>query len=266
MKTSAELVQFTTAGCDDAPFIVDAVREGFSTDLLELMIYGSHGICKFVREQIALQKDGGDTHYTVARSDGRFAGAAEIRRIPAGLFLNYIAIMPAFRDRGFGSMLLREALEQQDCSEQAKIVLDVLDHNVAARRWYERLGFREERVTQWWVAPIVPKSIRICTSIEGYPQAQACQREYGFSRFTLSVNGTPYEIGRLGEKWYRISDPAFAREPGLIDRLHQLDAHRQLLILASGDWTPESLGGRRAAQTRRLQAQLGVVKEMLIRG
>jgi ribosomal protein S18 acetylase RimI-like enzyme len=265
MKTSGELVQFAIAACDDAALIVDAVREGFSADLLELMIYGSHGICKFVSEQIALQNDGGDIHYTMARCDGRFAGAAEIRRIPEGLFLNYIAIMPAFRDRGFGTMLLREALGRHDSSEQATIVLDVLDHNVAARRWYERLGFREERLTQWWVAPIAQTGHSICASIEGYPQAQACQREYGFSRFKMSVNGTQHEIGRLGEKWYRISDPAIVSEPGLVDHLFRLDARRQLLVLAPDNWTAEGLGGQRAAQTWRLNAQLNLVRENLDR-
>lgn len=265
MMTSGELVKFATAGCDDAPLIVDAVRAGFSSNLLELMIYGSHGIGKFVSEQIALQNAGGDIHYTMARCDDRFVGAAEIRRTPEGLFLNYIAIMPAFRDRGFGSMLLREALSQQNCSEQATILLDVLDHNIAARRWYERLGFCEERSTQWWVAPMAAKGHRICASIEGYPQAQACQREYGFSRFKLAANGTQYDIGRLGDKWYRVSDPTIVSEPGVIDQLHRLDARRQLLVLAPDHWTAEGLGGRRAAQTKRLKAQLGLVRENLDR-
>lgn len=265
MNRSQQHIQFATAGFDDAPLIVDAVREGFSAELLEMTIYGSHGICKFVSEQIALQNDGGDTHYTIARCAGRFAGAAEIRRIPEGLFLNYIAIMPEFRDRGFGTLLLHEALGQHDSSESAAIVLDVLDHNIAARRWYERLGFREERLTQWWVAPIVPTGHRVSVSIEGYPQAQACQREYGFSRLRLIANGTPYEIGRLGEKWYRISDPKIVNEPGLIDHLFRLDARRQLLILAPDNWTAAGLGGRRAAQTRRLKAPLSLVRENLDR-
>ncbi|HEY4260541.1 MAG TPA: GNAT family N-acetyltransferase, partial [Schlesneria sp.] len=181
MMTTGKIIQFATPGCDDADLIVDAVREGFSAHLLELMIYGSHGICKFVREQIALQNVGGDVHYTIARCDGRFAGAAEFRRIPEGLFLNYIAIMPAYRDRGLGSRLLREALDQHGTSEHAAIVLDVLDHNIAARRWYDRLGFCDERLTQWWTFSLVPTGLGDCPSIEGYPQAQACQREYGFS-------------------------------------------------------------------------------------
>ena len=75
------------------------------------MIYGCPGIAAFIAEQIAVQDHGGQNFYIVA-SDGRgVAGCAEGRRLPGRLFLNYIAVRPAYRSLGLGRRLLRALLK-----------------------------------------------------------------------------------------------------------------------------------------------------------
>lgn len=57
-----------------------------------------------------------------------------------GIFLDYIAILPGYQNRGFGTELIRSVLA--DAAREQKIVrLHVLKVN-PARALYERLGFR----------------------------------------------------------------------------------------------------------------------------
>jgi predicted GNAT family acetyltransferase len=53
-----------------------------------------------------------------------------------------LVLLPAFRNRGIGTALLRE-LQQQAQAEQLSLCLHVLI-NSPARRLYTRLGFRED--------------------------------------------------------------------------------------------------------------------------
>ena len=65
-----------------------------------------------------------------------------------------IAVTPAWRDRGAGTVILRELLEVARRSNYAGLSLSVHPHN-PARRLYERMGFREvarteTAVTLYW--------------------------------------------------------------------------------------------------------------------
>jgi ribosomal protein S18 acetylase RimI-like enzyme len=51
-----------------------------------------------------------------------------------------VSLMPAWRNRGVGTMLLRAALAHA-ASRRRGVVLQVSRHNPGARRLYERLGF-----------------------------------------------------------------------------------------------------------------------------
>ncbi len=90
-------VELRPARPDDAAGIVAAIQSGFEPRLLEAFIYGCHGIEQYVRHLIEASAFGGDTDYTVAQVDGELAGCIELRLLPKALFLNYVALFPAFR-------------------------------------------------------------------------------------------------------------------------------------------------------------------------
>ncbi len=78
--------------------------------------------------------------YFVARSDGGgIIGAAEFRRQPGTLFLNYIAVDPDYRGRRVATALL-SAGSGVTGSPSDRFALDVLCDNAPALRWYGRLG------------------------------------------------------------------------------------------------------------------------------
>jgi ribosomal-protein-alanine N-acetyltransferase len=56
--------------------------------------------------------------------------------------INNIAVLPAFRGRGYGSALLAHALAEAADAGAQRATLEVRRSNDAARRLYERFGFR----------------------------------------------------------------------------------------------------------------------------
>ena len=104
-----------------------------------------------------------------------------MRRLPGCLFVNYIAVRPAFRGQGLGGRLLRAALDQGDGKNAGQCALDVFEFNVRAWHWYERLGFRRQESTAWWQASLAAAEAAPVL-LTDYAQAQACHREYGFSQ------------------------------------------------------------------------------------
>jgi ribosomal protein S18 acetylase RimI-like enzyme len=247
----------------DAADMVTIIRGAFPARLLDLYIYGCSGITEFITEQIGVQDYGGDTYYTVAAANGKVVACAEVRRLPNCLFLNYIAVRAPFRSQGLGRHLLRSVLEANNSADVNEIALDVLECNTGARQWYERLGFRRHESIVWWQAPLGegrPAPIFLV----GYAQAQACHRRYGFSKFGVCAAAQHYEVGRLGEDWYRLTTPEALASPGLVAGLKRLAPGRRLLLLTKADSPDVSLPeAREAARSHRLVASLDVLRQRL---
>ena len=62
---------------------------------------------------------------------------------PNTWYLNVVAAYPEFRGRGVGSRLLERAEQAALATDRPAISLIVADANVAARRLYEKQGYRE---------------------------------------------------------------------------------------------------------------------------
>ncbi len=94
--------------------------------------------------------------WELARCNGQSAGVLLLSRMVHGpvLELVYMGVVPAWRRRGVGALLLRRALER--CRERgAKEITVVVDvRNTPARRLYERFAFatvaqREACLYRW---------------------------------------------------------------------------------------------------------------------
>ncbi|MBN1394328.1 MAG: GNAT family N-acetyltransferase [Pirellulales bacterium] len=246
----------------DAVSIVSIIREAFPARLLDATVYGCPGIGKYIVEQIIAQDGGGDAHYTVAEKDGEIGACAEIRRLPDRLFLNYIAVLASYRSLGLGKRLLRRALAANDRNAEKAIALDVFDYNANVLNWYERLGFERQSVTVWREGPLNGGTASSAI-ISGYAQAEACQREFGFSKFRIQAGKRAYEIGRLGDHWYRLTNVEALRVPGLVARLKNLEPHRRILVLSDAAANNMSLNLREIAKTYRLTAAGKIVHDRL---
>lgn len=70
------------------------------------------------------------------------AGLAAITRAPRMWFLDLLYVRGDARGRGLGQKLLREVLDRATAAGVEAVELEVLESNAAARKLYDRLGFR----------------------------------------------------------------------------------------------------------------------------
>jgi ribosomal-protein-alanine N-acetyltransferase len=82
-------------------------------------------------------------HILVVRTPTcRVAGFCAFWLVVDEIHINNVAVLPAFRGRGFGSSLMRRVLTEGLRLGAARATLEVRASNTAARRFYEGLGFR----------------------------------------------------------------------------------------------------------------------------
>jgi ribosomal-protein-alanine N-acetyltransferase len=74
--------------------------------------------------------------------DVRVAGYIASWIVVDEVHINNIAVLPAYRGFGYGSALLAHALEEAADAGAQRATLEVRRSNDAARRLYERFGFR----------------------------------------------------------------------------------------------------------------------------
>ena len=233
-----------SAEVSDAGDITSIIRSAFAPQLLDLFVYGCPGIERFIAEGIRVQNLGGDADYTVATADGKVVACAEVRRMPNRLFLNYVAVRDSHRSQGLGKQLLRKALVDNNRTDAREVVLDVLETNTDVFHWYERLGFQHQDTITWRQCPLEGGSPAPLI-VSGYAQAQASQREFGFSRFTIRAGEHSYEIGQLGTRWFRLTNPDALTTPGVLAGLRALSPQRRILLLSGTDSINTPLLGRR---------------------
>ncbi|MBM7024389.1 GNAT family N-acetyltransferase, partial [Clavibacter zhangzhiyongii] len=95
---------------------------------------------------------------SVIRVDGRDAGLIACRDEPDARWIEHFYLDPAAQGRGIGGEVLGEVMARHDDGRPFR--LDVLQGS-AARRLYERAGFRIERedaVDAWLVALPTPRA------------------------------------------------------------------------------------------------------------
>jgi GNAT superfamily N-acetyltransferase len=98
----------------------------------------------FLGQQFAAQSRHYATHYAdaswdIVLVDGRRAGRLIVHRGAATIGVVDIALLPEYRGRGVGTMLLRSILAEADASGLPVTVH--AEHMNPARRLYERIGF-----------------------------------------------------------------------------------------------------------------------------
>lgn len=105
----------------------------------------------FLEQQFALQHHHyltyhPDAHYLVLEAGGVPIGRLYLARAAEGAdrgecdLVIDICLLPSWRGRGWGGALLR-AVQEGAAARSRGVELQVLRHNAAARRLYERLGF-----------------------------------------------------------------------------------------------------------------------------
>lgn len=133
----------------DAPFL----RHLYGTtreDELRVVPWPEEEKRRFLDTQFRAQK----THYEAYFPDcaflmieleGRAVGRLYVDRGEADIHIVDIALVPEFRGRGIGQMLLEEILDEARASGRSVTIH--VEHNNPARHLYDRLGFRQVDTT-----------------------------------------------------------------------------------------------------------------------
>jgi ribosomal-protein-alanine N-acetyltransferase len=86
-------------------------------------------------------------HILVVRTPGcRVAGFCSFWLVVDEIHINNVAVLPEYRGRGLGTMLMRRVLTEGRRMGATRATLETRASNDAARRFYEGLGFRASAV------------------------------------------------------------------------------------------------------------------------
>jgi ribosomal protein S18 acetylase RimI-like enzyme len=256
-------IEFRPAEVSEAPAIADLLSDGFSLDVQPILLYKCSGAAAFIAAIVKQGLPNCESAYFVACIIGKCIAAVELRRQPAGLVLNYIGVREEYRGKGLAGALLKAAVERVS-DGKGRIVLDVLEENALARNWYNRLGF--VLAGQSEILEIAPdQSDEPPAYISDIPQADLSQERFGFSQFRLiSALGT-FAIGRIGERWFRMTDPAAVSDPSVYAALQSLDARRSVLAVLPARSASEDRVRRRLAIVNRMEMKIDHMVDALSR-
>ena len=180
------------------------------------------------------------------------------------VMLSYICTREGSRSIGFGRKLMKE-IALLGSENDGSVILDVFRTNTRAIQWYQSLNFVDASKFGWW-EPISerPSSGRTGpVAVSGLPQADVCHAQFGFSEFTLEVDSGSYQVGRLGSKWFRLTDPAAACDTDLVAALNKLDPSRAVLVQCLIDDRTASLLGDPVLESLHMSVETGRLRSNL---
>lgn len=225
------------------------IARSLDPSLLPLTIWRSPRAGRYVESLLS------DTPgYYWLRCGGVVAGLAAFRHLNGAAFLNHISIGPRWRGRGRGRSLLAAATARylDECPAR-RVALDAFAGQFP-QAWYRRLGFVEQERQGWYIRPgRAPLAQRL--ALPDLAAADRRHRAWGFSTITVG----PYTVGRLWAPYFRLTDPAAARDRGLTRLLAGLDPARRLLLVAP----TAPRGWTRVARSERLVCSADLLLERL---
>jgi len=219
------------AQAGEAHLIAELIRGSFSPELQNAMIYGCHGIDRFISRQIEAPLGLSDTMYIVAIAQDLIIGCVELRWLQKALFLNYICTHPEARSKGLARRLLADSIMIARRDHHREMLLDVFEDNLPAKNWYERLGFQHDYATEWWDVPLPTISASFSGKVSGYPHALVNLEQYGFSMLKLITKDREYEVGIMGHDWFRVTQIELLSDPEAVAMLQSIDGKRRILAM-----------------------------------
>lgn len=128
---------------EDDPFLLE-VYASTRADEMALVPWNEEQQHAFVSSQFAAQQSYyaekyPDAEHSIIVKNGKDVGRLYLARLPEELHIADITVLPAERNGGVGSFLLKELIEE--ARERAKAVTIYVENYNPSRRLFERLGF-----------------------------------------------------------------------------------------------------------------------------
>jgi ribosomal protein S18 acetylase RimI-like enzyme len=87
--------------------------------------------------------------FLIALLDGKLIGSVMAGYEGHRGWLNYLAVLPDYRNRGYGRKLVEKAIMELEKLGCLKLNVQIRRSNISAARFYERLGFRDDHVASF---------------------------------------------------------------------------------------------------------------------
>ncbi len=245
---------------DDTRFIASCLQQLLGS-VRRYTIVGCAGLENHIRDLIRGDHQPNST-FILCTDGGAACGVSEWRMTEGRVHLNHIFVISQRRGKGAGSMLLREGLRHFDPSGDALFSVDSFADNRRASDWYASLGLTPAFGRSWRVRPLPTAASLGDVHVDGLVEANQRHRQFGFSQITLEIDGKKYEIGRLGEEYFRTTSAAFLKTPAGLSALSRLDPQRKLLTILADDDEPTS-GAIEVARSIRYQTTCGHLRSGL---
>ncbi|MEC1526141.1 N-acetyltransferase [Neobacillus niacini] len=224
----------------DAHLIPKLIESGMDKGIFKLTIFSSKGYGAYLEKLLTIPEEHRRVKLYGAFVGDQLAGYTEWRIFENSLFLNNIYVFPDYQGLGLGKSLLEEhGNKLMEEYRKSSITLDVFNNNAKAMSWYEKIGFVKQESINWNVGEqlaITPNSAFECY-IENYPNAEAEQKAYDFSLFTCSTKNGIYQIGRIKNQFYRLTNTESLNNADLLHCLYQVDPKRKILLLSNEEFS-----------------------------
>lgn len=223
---------------NDALKILTLIQGGMDENHLDMSIYRSPKCKNYLNYMLDSGLHETGYYYYGYYTGDKLAGFSEWRDIGNTFFLNNIYVDSSIRGNGIGKHLINHGIDiARNRLKKDYISLDTF-HHTAAHAWYKSLGFRTDYTFHWLVEDEIspPSSVHEEQyKIMNYSQYKLCLDKFGFSTLTLMSHQKHVEIGVLGDKYYRIPDPALLSDNKLMNTLANLKICSKFLVLAPAD-------------------------------
>ncbi|MBN1868349.1 GNAT family N-acetyltransferase [Candidatus Sumerlaeota bacterium] len=118
--------------------------------------------------------------YFVLEVDKRVCGCAGVERVSSELFfLTKVGVLPGYRRRGFGTLLIERALEEAQTFNALVVRVALVADQAATIRWYKKTGFIEMKTEREPNAPFavtyLEKSFRESPADESVETAESIE-------------------------------------------------------------------------------------------
>jgi ribosomal protein S18 acetylase RimI-like enzyme len=84
--------------------------------------------------------------FLIALLNGKLIGSVMVGYEGHRGWLNYLAVLPDYQNRGYGRKLVEKAIAELQKLGCLKLNVQIRESNISAVRFYERLGFRDDHV------------------------------------------------------------------------------------------------------------------------
>lgn len=99
----------------------------------------SLAFCTNERIENDLEKD---LTYYILEKDGRPCGCVALERAKPGLcYLMRLAVLPGYRGKGYGKMLVQHIFEKARATGARRVEIAMISKDSKLKKWYKKLGF-----------------------------------------------------------------------------------------------------------------------------